>query len=714
MTFGRIARVLALGGGVSVCAGGIAAAPLADHILWSIGHEGCRVYAPGAERTAFLPLYDARKCFLRVQSHNRVATLLIAGASDPALLAATKVAVRDGLERYRVRENFEWVAQHEGLLGTFRSLARERDFETIRRRYAHAQSHNPDALNALSLISDVELRGLIEEPRVAITLGFPTAEKLKAIAAVTRPSITTLATDATLFDVARSAYGSTERAYLDTLVSSNPQFNAAMVGDGITALKRGTRVRVPSLPLPNGVVALTLRDGLDVTMAFSQISAVPDARSEVVEMCNIEEPVAATLQQSTLDRFKKGDAARWYVEAVGASKIRAEDLAFTESTAVVGVIDAGVDLAHSSIKPVLWRLPPELGTQRWPGGSHGYDFFRNKPEPVEEDLGSHGTHVTGIATGRQLAMWIPALDEKGLARSVAAFSLKIAGEKGPFDFTRAQNAIIAAVSQNIEILNLSLTAPPSDMLRRYLSTPEVLNNTLLVISAGNQGLNLDEQALVHASFRDTNGKPLENVIFVAALTDEGTLAPLSNHGPLSVQIAAPGVEVSSTVRGSTFGTKSGTSMAAPSVTLAAAMLRSIKPGLSMRGVKNRILGTCDFDSRLALGVANGCRLNLLKTIARNSDLVELKESGDILRGDLETSQFQFTQNANGGVVRIWMDGPTQARVVYADGLKRTESLRIDKIAVRLHGSQPCPGATESGVCTIDVSSIRDVVLRIPR
>ena len=115
---------------------------------------------------------------------------------------------------------------------------------------------------------------------------------------------------------------------------------------------------------------------------------------------------------------------------------------------------------------------------------------------------------------------------------------------------------------------------------------------LFVVSAGNgdaegNGVNIDEGKLMDypASFH------LPNVISVANLMFDGNLAKSSNYGAGSVDIAAPGTYIVSTISHGGYGFMTGTSMSAPMVTGVAAMLYSYRKDLTLQDVKRIILAS---------------------------------------------------------------------------------------------------------------------------
>jgi subtilisin family serine protease len=99
-----------------------------------------------------------------------------------------------------------------------------------------------------------------------------------------------------------------------------------------------------------------------------------------------------------------------------------------------------------------------------------------------------------------------------------------------------------------------------------------------------------------------------NVIYVAATNNEDRLASFSNFGASSVDLAAPGVDIMSTLPGNRYGSFSGTSMATPHVTGVAALIKSQRPPLSDGQLKTQILQFVEPKNSLQGKVATGGRL----------------------------------------------------------------------------------------------------------
>ena len=136
------------------------------------------------------------------------------------------------------------------------------------------------------------------------------------------------------------------------------------------------------------------------------------------------------------------------------------------------------------------------------------------------------------------------------------------------------------------------------------------NNILFVASAGNTGNNNDEVAVQR--YPCSYDRPSE--ICVAASNNNDQLPEWANYGPHTVDLAAPGVSIYSTLREGKYGYLSGSSMAAPQVSGAAALILSVAPSLSATAVKARILEGVDKLPSLAGRVITGGRLDVCKAL----------------------------------------------------------------------------------------------------
>jgi subtilisin family serine protease len=128
---------------------------------------------------------------------------------------------------------------------------------------------------------------------------------------------------------------------------------------------------------------------------------------------------------------------------------------------------------------------------------------------------------------------------------------------------------------------------------------DAAKDTLLVFAAGNDGSNNDLRPTSPANVKR------DNTLSVAATFDRNNLAPFSNYGSAMVDLAAPGVAISSTSPGGGMITLSGTSQAAPYVAGIAAQIRAVNPALSPLETKTILIETAEKYDFLVDRVASG-------------------------------------------------------------------------------------------------------------
>lgn len=213
---------------------------------------------------------------------------------------------------------------------------------------------------------------------------------------------------------------------------------------------------------------------------------------------------------------------------------------------VIAVLDTGIDLTHPALKD---RLLP------------GWDMVSDDNQPNDEGDGlgwGHGTHVAGIlakVAPQSQILPVRVLDSNGRGNT----------------FTLAY-AIEWAVKQGADVINLSLGTESDSRVLRDTIQQATTQGVLIVAAAGN--LNTNEPQFP-ASYPD--------VISVTAVDSDNHKADFANYGWRWVDLAAPGVGITSTIvgpQGSGYASWSGTSMAAPFVSGAVALLRQTEPNAS--------------------------------------------------------------------------------------------------------------------------------------
>lgn len=324
---------------------------------------------------------------------------------------------------------------------------------------------------------------------------------------------------------------------------------------------------------------------------------------------------------------------------------------------IVAVIDTGVDYTHEDLVDNIWHNPGEMGKDAQgrdkssngvddDGNGYvddviGWDFASNDNKPFDltatliDQLFSggnpgHGTHCAGNVAARS----DNGKGIAGVAPNVQIMPLRFISEKGQGTTADAVKAIAYAVKMGAKVMSNSWGSEgddPADKDTAALKDAIQMaqdHGVLFIAAAGNghQGVGYDN---------DTDAKPgvpasypMDNIISVAAIDMNGALGSFSNWGVKTVDLAAPGVKVFSTVTssakysdtvidipGSITATWDGTSMATPHVAGAAALYWSAHPDKTWMEVKNAILSSVKKTGVLSGKVVSGGQLdvgNLMK------------------------------------------------------------------------------------------------------
>ncbi len=295
------------------------------------------------------------------------------------------------------------------------------------------------------------------------------------------------------------------------------------------------------------------------------------------------------------------------------------DMTIGSSEVVVAVIDTGINYRHPELAGNMWVNPDEIpdnGIDDDGNGYiddvYGYDFVANDGDPDDEN--SHGTHVAGTvgAKGNN------GLGITGINWNCRLMACRFLDATGFGLISDAIEAIDYAVANGADILSNSWgwEGSASASLEAAINNARD-NGVLFVAAAGNNASDNDSVSFYPASYQ------ISNVISVAAIDHDDELAYFSNYGRNSVHVGAPGVNILSTVRNSSYAYYSGTSMAAPHVSGVAALLLSYYPQITLQEMKERILSTGDPTDALTGKTVTARCLNAYKALTTTSGITLL-------------------------------------------------------------------------------------------
>lgn len=315
-----------------------------------------------------------------------------------------------------------------------------------------------------------------------------------------------------------------------------------------------------------------------------------------------------------------GDASPLKINQYGSQAGEAWNLGHTgSSTVYVGLIDEGYMYTHEDLAPNAGVNPGEIAGNKVDDDGNGYvddlygwDFDGNNNSVFDGVQDDHGTHVAGTigAIGG---------NKKGVAGvcwSVKIINAKFLGSAGG-TLLNAVKAIDYLTDLKIRHhLNLVATNNSwggggySAMLQAAIERANAAG-ILFIAAAGNDARNTE----LTVSY--PSGYPNSNIIAVASITSSGTLSSFSNYALTKVDLGAPGSAIYSTVpvksrkvTTSGYASYSGTSMATPHVTGAAALYAASSPGATASQIKNAILTSTIPTSSLSGKCITGGRLNV--------------------------------------------------------------------------------------------------------
>jgi subtilisin family serine protease len=292
---------------------------------------------------------------------------------------------------------------------------------------------------------------------------------------------------------------------------------------------------------------------------------------------------------------------RSYIDAPCAWKITEGD-----RSVVVAVVDTGIDPNHGDLYPNLWRDPSVQDSLIF-----GWNFVSNEPNPFD-DIG-HGTHVAGIIG----AVSNPAKGSSGVAHRVTIMPIKYYSDANPgsVNLRNTIKAINYAIDHGVNIINYSGGGPKMSEDELLVLKRAEEKGIIVVTAAGNDHNNVDALPTISPSGAVTEhayyptSYHLSNQITVAATDINNNLLESSNYGRKTIDVAAPGENIYSTLPGGRYGYMSGTSQATAFVSGIAALILSVRPDLKPAQVRKIIMDTVDKIPQLTQKIASGGRVN---------------------------------------------------------------------------------------------------------
>ncbi len=400
------------------------------------------------------------------------------------------------------------------------------------------------------------------------------------------------------------------QGFRDDVVLAKPRAGRRAAADGEEA-REGRRVR-RQWDRFDGLRELELTVGETPADAIARLNAT--GRYEYVQRDYLVRATVTPNESSFSRQWSlSNDGTNNGISGADIKATAAWDLRTDASTVIVAVIDSGVKLDHPDLTANLWINSREIrGNGRDDDGNgyvddvNGINAINNSGDPNDDH--GHGTHVAGIVG----AVGNNGQGISGVAWRVQLMALKfLRAGTGMGTSSDGIECIDYAIKHGAHIINASWgteAGPVSEFSPAQRDAIQRARDAgiIFVAAAGNDGADMDLLAHYPASHR------LENVISVGNSTNRDDLPVGTNYGSGSVELFAPGSEIYSTwyTTAMPYASRSGTSMAAPHVAGALALLKAHFPNDTYRQLINRMLRNVDSAPAFAGKVQTGGRLNL--------------------------------------------------------------------------------------------------------
>ena len=329
------------------------------------------------------------------------------------------------------------------------------------------------------------------------------------------------------------------------------------------------------------------------------------------------------LTTSPANSFGSNSASAWARGYTGSSSV------------VIGVIDEGIQVTHPDLAANIWVNPNETAGDGIDNDNNGFiddvngwDFANNDsnvydgPGTPTAPIDSHGTHVSGTIGARANGGGVV-----GVNWDVKIVSAKFLGAAGGFT-SDAIKAIDYLTNLKISGVNIVATNNSWGGGGFSQSLLDAINRAgdvgiLFMAAAGNgttRGVNINNDTTANypsnyqctTSFATKLPRGWDCVIAVASITSTGAKSTWSNYGLTTVDIGAPGENILSTYVSDQYAYLSGTSMATPHVTGAAALCASINSAITPAQIRTSILSSATPTTSLTGKTVTGGRLDINK------------------------------------------------------------------------------------------------------
>ncbi|MEZ4702619.1 MAG: S8 family serine peptidase [Rhodothermales bacterium] len=384
-----------------------------------------------------------------------------------------------------------------------------------------------------------------------------------------------------------------------------------------------------------------MHDPAAVAAAFRTLPEVVDARP--IRMLRVDVAPPSFLQEEGGFLMSAAPNDRLFSQQTHLTRMNVPEawdvVKGEQGNVLLAIVDARTDWKHADLRANVWTNPDEIDANGIDDDENGFiddingwNFSSDSADPGSGPNltvnGTHGTWVSGAAT----AVTNNTDGIAGMSWNAHFMALNTANATTDFLVSSVDvlRGYLYAVEKGADIINVSLGGQGSCLFfEQDIIDFAYDNNVLVVSSAGNEGVNIDETPSSPASCR--------HVLSVGAtFKSSDGIASFSNYG-MTVDTYAPGTSIDVTNTGGTYSQAQGTSFSSPLVAGLAAMVKTLHPDWTVDQLREQIRATADDISasntavRLQGHIGKG-RINALRAVTETTPSVrivrsEIRDSG---------------------------------------------------------------------------------------
>ncbi|MCP5005601.1 MAG: S8 family serine peptidase [Planctomycetes bacterium] len=360
-----------------------------------------------------------------------------------------------------------------------------------------------------------------------------------------------------------NCFAPTSISSIDTL---NKKFKVRKLKKLFQGKKKGKTLSPMNLQDLSGVYKVELPEDVSIFHAIYEYG-----KDQNIEYAELNYNVKATITYPNDSSF----AQQWSLNNTGQTggtndadidTPEAWDITTGSSNVTIAVVDTGVDPTHTDLSANIWQNGGEIAGNGIDDDGNGFiddvngwDFNSNDNDPVDDH--NHGTHVSGICS----AVSNDSAGIAGVSWNSKIMPLKVLNYRGGGLASNVAKGIVYAADNGAHVINLSLGGSHNSLTMKIAIDYAHAQNCVIVAASGNSGSNDLHYPAAY-----------DNTISVAATDHNDQQATFSTYGQ-TIDVAAPGVSIYSTIRDNNYESFNGTSMAAPHVSGIAALCFAMKP-----------------------------------------------------------------------------------------------------------------------------------------